>query len=77
MRRHDYPVAATVIGLLLGKMAEGELVRTIQISSGNILNYLTERPIAIILLIVFVLTTIIMPILRKQKEKKQNIKANS
>lgn len=70
MRRHDYPVAATVIGLLLGKMAEGEMVRTLQISGGNIISYLTERPIAIVLLILFVLSTIIFPILRKQKEKK-------
>lgn len=75
MRRHDYPVAATVIGLLLGKMAEGEMVRTLQISGGNIISYLIERPIAIVLLILFVLSTIIFPILRKQKEKKMQVSA--
>lgn len=70
MRRHAYPVAATVIGLLLGKMAEGEMVRTLQISAGNPLTYFAERPIAIVLLVLFILSAIVMPILRKQKEKK-------
>lgn len=73
MRRHAYPVAATVIGLLLGKMAEGEMVRTLQISGGNPLSYFAERPIAIVLLILFILSSIILPILRKQKEKKMRV----
>ncbi|AVL71394.1 hypothetical protein CEQ07_08185 [Oligella urethralis] len=67
MRRHDYPVAATVIGLLLGKMAEGELVRTLQISGGAPLGYIMERPIALLLIVVFVFTVIIMPLMRKRK----------
>lgn len=73
MRRHAYPVAATVIGLLLGKMAEGEMVRTLQISGGNPLSYFAERPIAVVLLILFILSSIILPILRKQKEKKMRV----
>ncbi|TDE34647.1 tripartite tricarboxylate transporter permease [Antarcticimicrobium sediminis] len=50
MRRHHYPVAATVIGLLLGRMAEGEMVRSLQISGGHIFGYLLERPISMLLL---------------------------
>lgn len=73
MRRHAYPVAATVIGLLLGKMAEGEMVRTLQISGGNPLSYFAERPIAIVLLVLFILSAIILPLLRKQKEKKMRV----
>lgn len=73
MRRHAYPVAATVIGLLLGKMAEGEMVRTLQISGGHLLSYFAERPIAIVLLILFIVSTIILPLLRKQKEKKMRV----
>ena len=73
MRRHAYPVAATVIGLLLGKMAEGEMVRTLQISGGNPLIYLAERPIAVVLLALFILSAIVLPILRKQKEKKMRV----
>ncbi|MGG4606287.1 tripartite tricarboxylate transporter permease [Paenalcaligenes sp. Me131] len=70
MRRHDYPVAATVIGLLLGQMTESELVRTLQISGGSPLSYITERPIAIGLLVLFIVSVIIMPMLRRQKMKK-------
>lgn len=46
MVRYDYPVAATVIGLLLGKMVEGELLRTYQMSGGD-LGFFLGRPIAI------------------------------
>src|SRR5690625_1442174 len=70
MRKHDYPVSATVIGLLLGKLTEGEMVRTLQISGGSPLTYLAERPIAILLLILFILSVIVMPLLRKKKEAK-------
>jgi len=45
MVRYDYPVAATVIGLLLGHMVEGELLRTYQMSGGD-LTFFLERPIA-------------------------------
>lgn len=73
MRRYSYPVAATVIGLLLGSMAEGEMVRTLQISGGNPLNYLVERPIAIVLFALFLISSIVMPILRKQKENRTKV----
>jgi putative tricarboxylic transport membrane protein len=49
MRRCDYPVAATVIGLLLGRMAEGELLRSYQISGGEF-EYLLGRPVTMVLL---------------------------
>src|SRR3546814_14473591 len=35
MRRYDYSIPAAVIGLLLGSMAEGELLRSIQIRGGR------------------------------------------
>ncbi|VDS10706.1 Tripartite tricarboxylate transporter TctA family protein [Paracoccus haematequi] len=70
MRRHNYPVAAAVIGLLLGRMTEGELVRTMQISGGNPLGYLLERPIAIAFFILLVVISLILPIMRHRKAKK-------
>lgn len=45
MKRYDYPVAATVIGLLLGRLVEGELLRSYQISGGE-WSFILERPIA-------------------------------
>lgn len=47
MVRYQYPVAATVVGLLLGRMLENELARTFQIgrqSIEGIFNYALTRP---------------------------------
>lgn len=70
MRRHGYPVACAVIGLLLGRMLEGELVRTLQISGGNPLGYMAERPIALVMLAVLILSAVILPVWRARKLKK-------
>lgn len=48
MRRYHFPVAATVVGLLVGSMAEGELVRSYQISGGQI-SFIADRPITLVL----------------------------
>jgi putative tricarboxylic transport membrane protein len=62
MQRFDYPVAATVVGLLLGRLTEGALLRTYQMSGGEIAFMLT-RPIAIGLMVLLV-ASIIVPYLR-------------
>ncbi|MFA9372786.1 MAG: tripartite tricarboxylate transporter permease [Poseidonibacter sp.] len=49
-RRYNFSVPATVIGMLLGSMAESSLVQTLQISGGNI-SYIFERPISIVILV--------------------------
>jgi putative tricarboxylic transport membrane protein len=70
MRRNSYPVAATVIGLLLGRMVEGELVRTIQISNGHPLSYLMERPIALVLFVIMLLVLVGAPALKAVRQRK-------
>ncbi|MBY8918293.1 tripartite tricarboxylate transporter permease [Nitratireductor sp. L1-7-SE] len=70
MRRNDYPVAATVIGLLLGRMMEGELVRTLQISNGQPLNYLLERPMALGLFVFMVIVLVGAPLLKTLRQRK-------
>lgn len=65
MRRYEYPVAAMVIGLLLGKMAEGELIRSHQISGGDPA-FLLSRPIALVILLLLVLSTV-MSLLKRRK----------
>lgn len=57
MRRYGYPVAATVVGLLVGGMAEGELARSMQISSGN-LGFIVDRPITLVLLALLLLSVL-------------------
>ena len=48
MRRHGYPVAPMVVGLILGPMAEAQLRRALQIVLGDPL-VLVETPISIVL----------------------------
>jgi putative tricarboxylic transport membrane protein len=62
MQRFDYPVAATVVGLLLGRLTEGALLRTYQMSGGEI-EFMFTRPIAIGLMVLLV-ASIILPYLR-------------
>ena len=70
MRKHQYPVPAIVIGLILGQMLEGELVRTLQISSGNF-SYLLERPIALVIFALLLLSAVILPLYKKFKGQTQ------
>ncbi len=54
-KRYNFSVAAAVIGLLLGGMAEESLIYSYQISGGQ-WSYLLERPFAIAMLIMLVLS---------------------
>ncbi|OWU83126.1 membrane protein [Oceanicola sp. 22II-s10i] len=65
LRRHGYPVAAVVIGLLLGSMAEGELLRSYQISGGD-LSYIFSRPVAMVLALLL-LASLMLPLIRKSR----------
>lgn len=55
LRKYEYSVAAAVIGLLLGRMAEGELLRSYQISGGSF-DYVWSRPITLGLFLLLVLS---------------------
>jgi len=52
--KFDYPVAAVVVGLLLGRMLETEFLRSYQLSGGDPL-YIFERPgaLAIVAIMIF------------------------
>ncbi len=63
LRRYDYPVAATAIGLILGKMAEGELLRTYQISGGRF-EYFLGRPITLVFLALLLASLFSSPVMR-------------
>jgi putative tricarboxylic transport membrane protein len=51
LARYEYPVAAVVVGLLLGRIIETEALRSYQLSIGNPL-YFLERPVAVGLIFV-------------------------
>lgn len=65
MRRYGYPVTAVVVGLLVGPMAEGELVRSWQISGGH-LSFLLDRPITLVLIALLAGTIIISQLGRRR-----------
>ncbi len=54
-RRFEYSVPAAVIGILLGGMAEESLIYSYQISGGQ-WSYLLERPVALVLLALLVVS---------------------
>ncbi len=51
MRRYDFPTAPTIIGMILGPLAEQELRRAMTISQGNPLIFVTEPLSAVLLLL--------------------------
>ena len=61
--RFGYSTAAAVVGLLLGRMVEGELSRSYQISGGDIM-FLFGRPIALVLLVLLLLSLFGCPLFR-------------
>jgi putative tricarboxylic transport membrane protein len=67
MQRFDYPVAATVVGLLLGRLTEGALLRTYQMSGGE-LGFMLTRPIALTMLALLILS-IAWPYLGRSRQK--------
>jgi len=55
MTKYEYPVAATVVGLLLGGMAEDSLIQVSQLTAGFRWQFISDRPIALIALLLFAL----------------------
>ncbi len=75
MKRYDYPVAACVVGLLLGRMVESELIRTWQISGGGELEFFLNRPVALVfaaLLVLSLLQPAITNYLRARRARQQD-----
>ena len=65
MQRFDYPVAAVVVGLLLGRLMEGALLRTYQMSGGEI-TFMLTRPIALVMLVLLAVS-LAFPYLRTRR----------
>ena len=58
LRRYDFPVAATILGLILGPMAENGLRQAMIISNGNLLGLFIKSPISIMVFIATVFSII-------------------
>src|SRR5690606_35081089 len=62
MRRHGFPVAPAVIGMILGPMAESQFRRALAISQGDYSVFVT-RPLSLTLLIIASLALFAPPVL--------------
>ncbi len=62
MRRHGFPVAPAVIGMILGPMAEQQFRRALAISQGDYSVFLT-RPLSATLLVISLAVLVVPPLL--------------
>jgi putative tricarboxylic transport membrane protein len=67
--RYEYPVAATVVGILLGRMLETEFLRSWQLTGGNPV-YILDHPAAIVI-VVLMIASMAMTAWGKRKQAKQ------
>lgn len=65
LARYEYATPAVVVGLLLGKLVEGEFVRSHQISGGDI-TFLFGRPIALGILTLIILS-FVLPLISQRR----------
>ncbi len=67
MKRYDFSVAACVIGIILGRLVENELIRSWQLTRGEF-KYIIQHPVAIvfgILLILSLVWPVISPVIKR------------
>ena len=70
LARYDYPVAATVVGLLLGRLVESELLHSYQLSAGEV-SFLLQRPVAMVFLFLLV-ASLVAPFLRQWRGRRRH-----
>lgn len=61
MRRYDIPVAPTIVGMILGPLAEQQFRRALAISQGDLTVFFTH-PISATILVITVLVVILPPL---------------
>jgi putative tricarboxylic transport membrane protein len=66
MRRHDFPTAPVIVGLILGPMAEKQLRNALSISQGDWSVFLT-RPLCAVLAVTVLAVLVLPPLLRRRR----------
>ena len=70
MRKFDFPAAPVVLALILGPMAERNLINSIQMSRGSVLMSYASRPICWMFFVLIVFSLISPIVSKKFKERK-------
>ncbi len=73
MRRAKFPASATVLGMLLGSMAETGMRQSIVMAKGHLLQYYLTRPLCLALIALIIIGVMLPVAMEKQKQKKQLI----
>lgn len=68
MKKYNYSVPGIVIGILLGGMAESELLHSYQISGASVL-FIFQRPLTLIILLLLIFSATYQPVLKFIKKK--------
>lgn len=72
LRRNKYPVMAVVLGLILGPIADSELLKSVQLHGSETINAFLTRPVSIILIIITILG-VFLPIILDRLNKKSKV----
>jgi len=75
MTKYDYPVAATVVGLLLGGMAENSLIQVSQLTAGFRWQFISDRPIAMVLFGLIILALVYRPAKQQWQKRRAAVSA--
>ena len=64
--RYQYPTAAVVVGMLLGKLIENEALKSLQVSAGNLLHF-ADRPGVIVILCLLIISVAVAAWRKQQR----------
>ncbi|MEI3606477.1 tripartite tricarboxylate transporter permease [Pseudogracilibacillus sp. SE30717A] len=70
LRRNKYPIIAVVLGLILGPIADKELLKSVQLHGSETLMAFFTRPVSLVLIIITVLG-VLLPIIMERVNKKK------
>lgn len=69
VKRFDYPVAPLILGLVLGDMIEGHLIRSLAMGHGSPAIFL-QRPITVTIFALIIVLTVIGPMVRRLRARR-------
>src|SRR5699024_3804873 len=72
MRRNNYPIIAVVLGIILGPLADQELLKSVQLHGSETLAAFFTRPVSLILIIITVLSLLTPVIVERVKKRRKS-----
>lgn len=73
LRRNNYPVIAVVLGLILGPIADTELLKSVQLHGADTLMAFFTRPVSLVLIIITILGVFVPMLLERLNKRKKEV----